>query len=134
MTLVFYYNANLCLTDYKLYQSARQPHADKRGWLLKNSSGDVYIAPIDSGGGSKPPFPYTVNGVGGVPIYNFTVPEMRAAWVQECFDMVSPAGGFDGCMVDRWTRTPFKGNTLPPGFTKEDVGRRRFRDWKDAGK
>ena len=24
-------------------------------------------------------------------------------------------------MVDRWTRTPFKGNTLPPGFTKEDV-------------
>ena len=90
MTLVFYYNANLCLTDYSLYTTAVQPHpADKRGWLLKNSSGDVYIAKIDSGSGARPPFPYTVNGVGGVPIYNFTVPEMRAAWVQECFDMTS---------------------------------------------
>ena len=40
-----------------------------------------------------------------VPVYDFSVPEVRAAWVDECIKMTSPAGGFDGCMVDRWTRT-----------------------------
>ena len=27
-------------------------------------------------------------------------------------------GGFDGCMVDRWTRTPFK---RQPGYTKASI-------------
>lgn len=41
---------------------------------------------------------------------------MREAWVQECFDMV--ASGFNGCMVDRWTRTPFGKHA--PGFDPAD--------------
>ena len=40
---------------------------------------------------------------------------------QECLN-VTRFGGFDGCMVDRWTRTPFK-HPLPPGYTAESVAR-----------
>jgi hypothetical protein len=39
----------------------------------------VYIAPIDSGAGSKPPFPYNAHG-GGVPVFNFSEQAMRDAW------------------------------------------------------
>lgn len=122
MTLVFYYNANLDLTDYRLYSLTKQ-HAPF--WWLRNSSNVPFIAPIDSGPGSVPPFPYNANG-GGVPVYDFTVAEVRQAWVDECASVTSPAGGFDGCMVDRWTRTPFK-KKLPPGYTKQQVD-----DWKAA--
>eukprot|EP00037_Helgoeca_nana_P014205 m.132461 g.132461 ORF g.132461 m.132461 type:complete len:400 (-) comp22449_c0_seq1:22-1221(-) len=101
--LVFYYNANLDLTDYRLYNLTAQ-HAPF--WWLRNDQGKVLIAPIDSGAGATPPFPYNAHG-GGVPAYNFSFPELRDAWVQECFDMTS--SGYDGCMVDRWIRTPFKG-------------------------
>lgn len=109
ITLVFYYNANLDFTDYRLYDITRQ-HAPS--WWLRNATGAVYMAPIDSGKGARPPFPYT----DGVPVYDFTVAAMRDTWVQECFNVTSPAGGFDGCMVDRWTRDPF-GNG--DGFTKQ---------------
>lgn len=101
ITLVYYYNANLDLTDTRLYNLTAQ-HAP--GWWLRNTKGEVFIAPIDSGAGARPPFPYNDHG-GGVPVYDFSVPEVRAAWVDECIKMTSPAGGFDGCMVDRWTRT-----------------------------
>ena len=40
---------------------------------------------------------------------------------QECLN-VTRFGGFDGCMVDRWRRTPFK-HSLPPGYTAESVAR-----------
>jgi hypothetical protein len=30
-------------------------------------------------------------------------------------------GRFNGCMVDRWLRTPFKAQHLPPGFTRAMV-------------
>jgi hypothetical protein len=112
MTLVFYYNANLDLTDYRLYDITRQ-HAPS--WWLRNASGAVFTAPIDSGAGARPPFPYNAAS-GGVPVYDFTVAAMRDAWVQECFNVTSPSIGFDGCMVDRWTRDPFGGGE---GFTKE---------------
>lgn len=122
--LVFYYNANLDLTDYHLFNVTAQ-------WWLRNSAGKALIAPIDSGAGAIPPFPYNGNALGGVPVYDFTVPAMLSAWVEECFTMTANrtatgvGGGFDGCMVDRWTRTPFKGD--PPGFTKA-----RIAAWTDA--
>ena len=87
-------------------------HAPKR-YYLKDDDGKVIMAPIDAGPGARPPFPYNA-ATGGVPVYDFTVPAMRDAWVQECFNMTSPAGGYDGCMVDRWTRTPFKGQKVSP--------------------
>ena len=118
ITLVFYYNANLCLPGYRLYNLTAQ-HAPY--WWLRNSSNNPFIAPIDSGAGARPPFPYNAHG-GGVPVYDFTVPDVRTAWVQECLDMTSPTGGFDGCMADRWVRTPFK-HHLPPGYTPEEVKR-----------
>lgn len=100
ITLVFYYNANLDLPDYRLYNVTAQ-HAPK--WWVRNSSGSVLIVPLDHGAGANPPFPYGK----GVPVYDFTVAQVRDAWVQECFDMVSASGGFDGCMVDRWSKSPF---------------------------
>ena len=117
--LVFYYNANLDLTDYRLHATfaARAP-----SWWLRNSSNVPFIAPIDAGAGTAgAPFPYNGHG-GGVPVYDHTVPAARAAWVQECFDM--RAAGFDGCMVDRWTRTPFKGGKAQYealGYTEAQV-------------
>jgi hypothetical protein len=42
--LVFYYNANLDLTDYRLYNLTAQ-HAPF--WWLRNDQGKVLIAPID---------------------------------------------------------------------------------------
>lgn len=66
-----------------------------------------------AGKGARPPFPYNANS-GGVPVYDFSVAALREAWVQECFDVTSPAGGFDGCMVDRWTRTPKFPSTFTP--------------------
>ena len=118
MKLVFYYNANLDLTDYELYNITAQ-HATN-GWL-RNSSGDVWIATIDSGTGARPPFPYNGNSLGGVPVYNFEEQGVRDAWVEECFTMQKR--GYDGCLVDRWTRLPFRGNKLPPGFTKAAVAK-----------
>lgn len=124
ITLVFYYNANLDLTDYRLHALAAR-HRPK--WWLRNSSGSVFVAPIDGGPGNRPPFPYNAHG-GGVPVFDFTVPDMRQAWVQECLNMTSPPslpgrGFFDGCMVDRWNRTPFHKHRLPPGYSPAAVER-----------
>ena len=37
------------------------------------------------------------------------------------------AAGFSGCMVDRWTRMPFKPRHPPPGFTPAALAA-----WSDA--
>ena len=115
--LVFYYNANLDLTDYRLHATFT---AHAPSWWLRNSSGVPFIAPIDSGLGQRPPFPYNAHG-GGVPVFDHTVAAARTVWVQECFDM--RRAGFDGCMVDRWTRTPFKSQAQyeAQGYTKAQV-------------
>lgn len=44
MRLVFYYNANLDLTDYKLYNLTAQHAPD---WWLRDENGKVLMAPID---------------------------------------------------------------------------------------
>lgn len=124
ITLVFYYNANLDLTDYRLHAITA---SHRPNWWLRNSSGSVFVAPIDGGPGNRPSFPYNANG-GGVPVFDFTVPAMRRAWVQECLNMTSPSspktqGFFDGCMVDRWDRTPFHKHRLPPGYTRAALER-----------
>ena len=82
-------------------------------WWLRNSSGVPMVAPVDSGAGSRPPFPYPENKIGGLYCWDHTNPAVREAWAQECINVTSPAGGFDGCMVDRWTRNPFK---RQPGY------------------
>lgn len=117
ITLVFYYNANLDLTDTRLYNLTAAHSPD---WWLRDDGGGVFIAPIDSGAGATPPFPYNAHG-GGVPVFDFTVPGVRSAWVEECLAMTSPAGGFDGCMVDRWHRLPFNPKYFPPGFSNATV-------------
>ena len=114
MTLVFYYNANLDFTDYRLYNTSAAHASD---WWLRDAKGTVFKAPIDAGAGARPPFPYNAHG-GGVPVYDMTVQGMRDAWVQECLSMASRAGGYDGCMVDRWTRTPFAKTNI---FTKAEM-------------
>ena len=48
-----------------------------RAHCVLNGTGDVFMAPIDSGAGSRPPFPY-----GSVPVYDFTIGEVRDAWVR----------------------------------------------------
>jgi len=101
--LVFYYNANLIMSDYRMAALAAE-HAPR--WWLRNSSGVPFLASVDAGAGSRPPFPYSQ----GLHCFDHTVPEVRDMWVQECLNMTG-GGGFDSCMVDRWTRTPFKGHT-----------------------
>jgi hypothetical protein len=109
--LVFYYNANLDMDDYRLNALSE---AAAPSWWLRNSSGVPMVAPGDSGAGSRPPFPYAANDLGGLHCWDHTNPAVREAWSQECLNMTSAAGGFDGCMVDRWTRNPFKGQPGEP--------------------
>ena len=113
--LIFYYNANLDMDDYRLNALSK---ADAPHWWVRNSSGVPMVAPVDSGAGSRPPFPYAENDLGGLHCWDFTNPAVREAWSQECLNVTSPAGGFDGCMLDRWTRNPF-GNQ--PGYTKDAI-------------
>jgi hypothetical protein len=112
--LIFYYNANLDMDDYRLNALSK---AAAPSWWLRNSSGVPMVAPVDSGAGSRPPFPYASNSLGGLHVWDHTNPAVRDAWAQECLNMTSH-GGFDGCMVDRWTRTPFK---RQPGYTKPSI-------------
>ena len=69
-------------TDTRLYNLTAAHAPD---WWLRADSGSVFIAPIDSGPGATPPFPYNAHG-GGVPVFDFTVPAVRSAWpwVEEC--------------------------------------------------
>jgi hypothetical protein len=112
--LVFYYNANLDMDDYRLNALSE---AAAPTWWLRNSSGVPMVAPVDSGAGSRPPFPYAKNSLGGLHCWDHTNPAVREAWVQECLTMTSH-GGFDGCMVDRWTRNPFKNQ---PGYSEAAI-------------
>ena len=112
--LVFYYNANLDMDDYRLNAMSE---AAAPTWWLRNSSGVPMVAPVDSGAGSRPPFPYAKNNLGGLHCWDHTNPAVREAWVQECLNMTA-SGGFDGCMVDRWTRNPF---THQPGYSEDYI-------------
>jgi hypothetical protein len=87
--LIFYFNANLDMDDYRL-NNVTEVHAPD--WWLRNSSNVPFLAPVDSGKGSRPPFPYSK----GLHVFDFTVPDMREAWVNECMTMTS-TGGFDSC-------------------------------------
>lgn len=119
--LIFYYNANLDMDDYRL-NAESLAHAPS--WWLRNESGVPMVAPVDSGPGSRPPFPYADNKIGGLHCWDHTNPAVRQTWASECTNVTSPAGGFNGCMVDRWTRNPFKGQ---PGYSAAAI-----RAWKDA--
>lgn len=90
-TIIFYYNSNLDLPDARL-------HSVMTGidGLLRNDDGSLATTPIDPG---HPAFPYSFAYV-----YDHAQPLVQQKWVEECVNMT--AAGFDGCMVDRWTRTP----------------------------
>lgn len=101
------------MVDYRLNAMSQ---AVAPTWWLRNSSGVPMVAPVDSGAGSRPPFPYAADSLGGLHCWDHTNPEVREAWAQECINVTRPAGSFDGCMVDRWTRNPFKHQ---PGYSAE---------------
>ena len=77
--LVFYYNANLDMDDYRInaLSAAAAPT-----WWLRNASGVPFVAPVDSGLGAEPPFPYAQNELGGLHVWDHTLPAVREAWVQ----------------------------------------------------
>ena len=79
--LVFYYNANLDMDDYRLNAMSA---AAAPSWWLRNSSGVPLVAPVDSGAGARPPFPYASNSLGGLHCWDHTNPTVREAWVQVC--------------------------------------------------
>jgi hypothetical protein len=103
-TIIFYYNSNLDLPDARL-------HAVMTGidGLLRNDDGSIATTHIDAG---HPAFPYNFTYV-----YDHTQPMARQQWVEECLNMTE--AGFDGCMVDRWTRTP----------KVQDVSKARMSAW-----
>eukprot|EP00937_MAST-01D_sp_MAST-1D-sp2_P005200 g5200.t1 len=101
-TIVFYYNSNLDCPDYRLHA---QMAAHAPGWWVRGAATNQTIREHqDSGAGAQPPFPYPYTYV-----FEHRRADVRGAWVAECTNMT--AHGFDGCMVDRWGRTPkaFKG-------------------------
>lgn len=96
LTAIFYYNSNLDLPDYHLHSLTNASAPD---WWMQDDAGEPVWAHQDAGGGARPPFPYSQ-----LRIFNHSAPELRTLWVSECLNMTER--GFDGCFVDRWTRTP----------------------------
>lgn len=96
-SVIFYYNTNLDCPDYRLHAEMA---AHSPSWWVQNSTTlDIVREHQDSGAGAEPPFPYPYTYV-----YEHRRPAVRQTWVNECLNMTHH--GFDGCMVDRWTRTP----------------------------
>ena len=101
-SVVFYYNTNLDCPDYRLHAEMA---AHSPAWWVQNPTTRAVVREHqDSGAGADPPFPYPYTCV-----FEHRNAAVRQAWVNECLNMTQR--GFDGCMVDRWTRTPkaFKG-------------------------
>lgn len=96
MTLIFYYNTNIDMTDYRLHAEMA---AHSPSWWFRDAAGTPVQVSIDSGAGAHPPFPYNYTYV-----FDHTVPQVRDAWVAECLTMAQR--GYDGCFVDRWSRNP----------------------------
>jgi hypothetical protein len=107
-TIIFYYNSNLDLPDARL-------HSVMTGidGLLRNDDGSLATTRIDGG---HPAFPYNFTYV-----YDHTQTTVQQKWVEECLNMT--IAGFDGCMVDRWTRTPKVQNVSKTRMSAWEKGR-----------
>eukprot|EP00041_Stephanoeca_diplocostata_P016697 m.329882 g.329882 ORF g.329882 m.329882 type:complete len:379 (-) comp20452_c0_seq2:192-1328(-) len=116
MTLIFYYNSNLDLSDYRLHTFMQ---ANAPNFWLCDSDGVPVWTPVDGGAGSVPRFPYNHTHV-----YNHVVAEVRKIWVAECINMTKlPGAAYDGCMVDRWTRSPKVANVSARAMAQWVQGR-----------